>query len=110
MEKHDHRAGHTCPGCAEAGKILDRTISDKKVGISNRNELVAFLHCGLCGMEVAEKKEAGEEISQKEYARLEVGLTPKGLQVWCVRHDVNVAHIDFEGQKHPANTTRRVDD
>jgi hypothetical protein len=28
------------------------------------------------------------------------------LQIWCKRHESNVAHIDFEGANHPANQTR----
>ena len=69
--------------------------------ISNTREIGGFLHCGLC------LKEKASSVSAKEYARLEVGWTKAGLQVWCVRHDVNVIHLDFEGQKHPANTTAR---
>jgi hypothetical protein len=30
---------------------------------------------------------------------LEVGWTPKGLQVWCKRCERNVLHLDFEGRK-----------
>ena len=30
-----------------------------------------------------------------EIARLEVGRTKTGLQIWCVRHDMNVVDIDL---------------
>lgn len=46
----------------------------------------------------------------RDYARLNVGFTPVGLQVWCVRHDCNVLHVDFEGYKHPGNQTILVND
>jgi hypothetical protein len=35
----------------------------------------------------------------KDWARLSVGWTKKGLQVWCARHEINVVHLDFMGQK-----------
>jgi hypothetical protein len=28
-----------------------------------------------------------------EWARLNVGQTPNGLQIWCIRHDLNVLHL-----------------
>ncbi|HCP18661.1 MAG TPA: hypothetical protein DIT62_05275 [Alphaproteobacteria bacterium] len=35
--------------------------------------------------------------SLQSYSQLDVGFTDIGLQVWCRRHNGNVAHIDFEG-------------
>jgi hypothetical protein len=69
---------------------------------SNENEIQAFMHCGLCLAELP------DNTSPRQWANLEVGWTPAGLQVWCVRHEVNVLHVDFEGQQHPANTSRRL--
>lgn len=60
----------------------------------------AYMHCGLC------LKERPDDVSPQDWARLEVGWTRLGLQVWCKRHKCNVVHIDFEGEKHPANTNR----
>jgi hypothetical protein len=96
--------------------------------IPNTNQIVQYLHCGLCLAELREPSPSwppegsGESeeawaaariardlASPKLYARLEVGFTPIGLQIWCARHDVNVVHIDFEGQQHPANVSRRAD-
>lgn len=57
----------------------------------------AYCHCRLCLQELP------QGTSPREWAQLEVGLTEIGLQVWCKRHEVNVMHIDFEGQQHPAN-------
>jgi hypothetical protein len=57
------------------------------------------MHCGLCLGDIP------DGISPENYARLSVGWTERGLQVWCVRHDVNVIHVDFEGVTHKANTT-----
>ena len=69
---------------------------------SNSNEIQAFMHCGLCLAEMP------EGTSPRQWVRMEVGWTVLGLQVWCVRHEVNVLHVDFEGHKHPANTARRA--
>lgn len=57
------------------------------------NRIKMFFHCAKC---LAEKP-AG--VSPREWVRLEVGWTEEGLQVWCVRHEMNVADIDFRGQK-----------
>ena len=65
--------------------------------LSCKNKIQMFLHCGLC---LSEKPNG---VSPKDYARLAVGWTKDGLQVWCNRHNVNVMHVDFEGVKHPAN-------
>lgn len=69
--------------------------------IPSTNEITTFWHCGKCLEEI--KSGASGSTSPRDYARLNVGFTKLGLQVWCVRHDVNVCHVDFEGQKHPAN-------
>ncbi len=57
--------------------------------------------CDKCANEVA-SGQAGET-SLAEYARIEVGFTPFGLQVWCHRHNGNVVHVDFEGRRLPAD-------
>ena len=64
--------------------------------IPKTNEIVSFFHCREC------LKERPHDVAPREWAHLEIGWTPLGFQVWCVRHDMNVIHVDFEGQKHPA--------
>jgi len=68
--------------------------------------IVQFFHCGLCIEEVKVLAERYGTASPREYARHEIGWTELGLQVWCVRHNVNLIHIDFEGHQHPANMDR----
>ena len=68
---------------------------------TNNNCIVQFMHCGLC---LSEKPSS---ISPQEYSQVSVGWTVAGLQVWCDRHACNVLHVDFEGHKHPADTTRQ---
>lgn len=74
-------------------------MSDKP-SVSANNEIEAFLHCAMC----IEEKPA--DMSMREYGSYEIGWTPHGFQMWCIRHECNVMHIDFQGQKHPANTHR----
>lgn len=71
--------------------------------LSNELCIGAYIHCGLCLGEFQKGLAPGQ--SPATYARLSVGWTKEGLQVWCNRHDVNVMHVDFQGAKHPANTT-----
>ena len=73
-------------------------------GPGNDQEIGAYIHCGKCLHEIP----AGT--SPVEYARTEIGWTPRGFQVWCRRHDCNILHVDFEGQKHKANTTCKAAD
>ena len=57
------------------------------------NRISTFLHCKQCVEEIP------EGIAPRDWARLEIGWTPKGLQVWCTRHECNVVALDFLGQK-----------
>ena len=41
--------------------------------------------------------------SLQNYSRLDIGFTSIGVQVWCRRHDANVVHINFAGQKPTAD-------
>lgn len=67
--------------------------------IPNTNKITAFFQCGKCLNELP----VGE--SPMSYARQSTGWTKLGLQIWCVRHDCNIIHIDFQGQKVAINTT-----
>ena len=53
------------------------------------SDIQSFFHCRECLEELPD----GE--SPRSYASLEVGWTPKGIQVWCKRHEKNVAHFDL---------------
>ena len=64
---------------------------------SNENNIGMYLHCKICASAIPE----GE--SPATHARIAVGWTPVGLQIWCARHDINIMHVDFEGVKHPAD-------
>ena len=70
--------------------------------VSNGDMGSAYLHCSLC----LQEKPPGQ--SPVEWARQQGAWTEVGLQIWCTRHDVNIMHVDFEGSRHSANSTRRL--
>lgn len=75
-------------------------MSKPSAEFSNALGIVQYLHCRLCLEELPRNE------SPQTFARLSVGFTQQGMQVWCVRHDCNVLHVDYEGHKHPAITSR----
>ena len=60
------------------------------------NQIEAFMHCAKCLGEWKEGKAPGK--SPADYARLEVGWTSTGFQVWCRRHDLNVVQVSLPSQ------------
>lgn len=82
----------------------------EKPELDNSNQITAYLHCGLCLVEYKdpENNEEARNASPAEFSRTQAGWTPRGLQIWCWRHNVNVTNIDFEGQQHPADTTAEI--
>lgn len=59
-------------------------------------QINAYMHCSKC----LEERPADQ--SPQEWADLSVGFTREGVQVFCNRHQLNVVHIHFQGQRHPA--------
>ena len=43
------------------------------------------------------------DIALRDYIRVDVGFTQIGIQIWWQRHNRNVCHIDFEGNRHAAD-------
>ena len=70
----------------------------------NALSVVQYMHCGKCIDEIPGGLEA-PSVSPQDWADLSVGWTRWGFQVWCNRHKCNVVHVNFEGQKHPADVT-----
>jgi hypothetical protein len=67
------------------------------------NGILLFFHCREC----LEELPLGQ--SPATWRQISVGFTEIGIQVWCDRHELNICHIDFEGQQHPANQGRHRD-
>lgn len=61
--------------------------------VTNEKRIELYVHCSHC-------------VLQKKRDKLAVGWTAAGIQVWCETCESNVLNIDFEGARHPANTTR----
>ncbi len=75
--------------------------------IPNTNVITMFMHCALCAEEWKAHKFPGK--SMRDIVHVEIGYTKQGIQVWCVRHEKNIMHVDFEGQQHHANMTRHLE-
>lgn len=72
--------------------------SKPKRKIPSANSIQAYMHCAQC------LHERPNGTSPKDWCMLNVGWTALGLQVWCTRHNDNVVHIDFQGNKVQINT------
>ena len=59
-------------------------------------QIESFFHCKKCMDQLPDNE------SPMNYQNIQAGWTEQGLQVWCVRHDLKIIHIDFEGQMHAA--------
>lgn len=57
------------------------------------NEIEMFFHCKKC------LEELPPDTSPREWVRIEAGWSKRGLQIWCVRHEMNITHVDLMGQK-----------
>ena len=79
--------------------LAENTTQPREIPLTN--EIQSFFHCAKC----MPQKPSSE--APMDWAKLSVGFTKLGIQVWCNRCEANVLHVDFEGQKHPA-TTRRL--
>ena len=69
---------------------MEQEICDKPHNFDNY--IYRFIHCGMCVKESYDKP-----VSPREYAHNEVGILRNGdIQVWCIRHEKNVAIFDME--------------
>lgn len=69
--------------------------------IPAKDSIDLFFHCAEC------LKTLPPGMSPSEWSSIEAGWTRAGFQVRCKRHDLNIIHVDFEGQRHPANLAGR---
>jgi hypothetical protein len=89
--KEENMTENTPPVESEATELPTKRFGQN--GINN------FCTCKFC----FEDKPRG--VSTAEYSRLHVGFTTRGIQVWCARHEVNVIHLDFEGDPIKGSST-----
>lgn len=60
------------------------------------NSIASYMHCKKC------LEEKPEGVSPKEFSQTQTGFTKLGIQIWCNRHECNVAHIDLQNFQFPA--------
>jgi hypothetical protein len=72
---------HSTRGDPMAAPVLPR---------NKQNQIFRFMHCAECRADLDSGRGRG---SMKYYARVNVGITPHGFQVWCVRHNRDVCHM-----------------
>ena len=75
---------------------LSKLRNAKRPALQILNEIVGVMHCRKCLKEFDDQGMA-RLISTAEYAELDVGWTPTGIQVWCRRHNYNVLSLTLEG-------------
>lgn len=85
-------------GKVAAAQMLSAVTPPQPGKLPTGNGIKTFFHCSRC------LEERPESQSPADWARLSVGFTREGMQVWCWRHGLNVAHIHFEGIMHQART------
>jgi hypothetical protein len=56
----------------------------------SRNHIRMFMHCANCARQKPPNK------SPQDWNRTETGVTPWGIQVFCLRCKLNVAHMTPE--------------
>jgi hypothetical protein len=61
---------------------------------ATRRQITHYLVCRKC-----ESLPRARQHTLKRSA-LQIGITPLGLQIWCTRHEMNVALIDFDHTRH----------
>lgn len=62
-----------------------------------------FITCSACYQEMP------GNVAPAEWARLNVGFTETGIQIWCVRHQLNVADINVGEDMRPDGIAGRCD-
>lgn len=83
-------------------------MSEQETSDDIAEDTSALLHrithpivCAKCSEEVLQGLSNG--LSMQDYAALDIGFTDVGIQVWCRRHNINVCHVDFQGNRLPAD-------
>lgn len=71
-----------------------------------REHIRWYLRCPACEKDLFNNKRYKINESSREYGRMECGFTRNGFQVWCLRHDINMINIDFDGDDLTVDITR----
>ena len=69
------------------------------------NYIERFVHCGLCIDSIP------NGMSPRDYTNNEIGIMNNGfIQVWCIRHEKNVAIFDVENGMIMTDPDQPLDD
>ena len=60
------------------------------------NQIKEPIVCVKCSDELTQGLTDAKSI--QDYSRIDVGFTDRGLQIWCQRHQINICHINFNGE------------
>ena len=63
--------------------------------------IVSNIVCNKCVEELSTL--SSTDTNLKNYVKFEVGFTSLGIQIWCIRHNINVCHIDFDNNQLSAD-------
>jgi hypothetical protein len=77
------------------GDRLDNRRENLRLRIQ-KNEIESFMHCAQCLKELEHGLVPDE--TPRSYARIELGVTPTGFQVWCVRHEAQIGYFGIPPQ------------
>ena len=61
------------------------------------NNITAHVVCQSCLQEY--QNIINPSFALRDFIAIDVGFTEIGIQIWCRKHDKNICHIDFDGQK-----------
>ena len=62
---------------------------------------VSNIVCNKCVEELSTL--SSTDTSLKNYVKFEVGFTSLGIQIWCIRHNINVCHVNFDNNELSAD-------
>jgi hypothetical protein len=78
-------------------------VEEKLKSASKTNKIERFFHCALCMMEL-KNGSFGTPTSPRDYADIEAGVYADGIQVWCKRHEVNIADLNMSDEHLKVDT------
>jgi hypothetical protein len=76
-----------CGVCKEDMSIIEDPGKPDEEG----SYIKQYFHCKTCMPKKPKTK------SPSQWARLAVGFTAKGLEVWCIRCQKSIINLDFQG-------------
>ena len=56
---------------------------------TQQSDILSFIHCKQC------LNELPTNTTPREWVKIEAGRTEIGLQIWCIRHERNIVHLDL---------------